>query len=147
MPDGFTPTALQRLSLDTIAPNSFVGAVAAPAADGTLRAVYVAVLPDSLRGAADGHYDWDLAPGTSMTNATVVSAVQSTSGRKLNLVYKGQPIDIVVPADAPIISNIAATRDDLKPGAKVFINATKTGDGVFTALRVTVSKDGVDPPQ
>jgi hypothetical protein len=147
LPEGFNPTALKRLSMDEIKPNSYVATVAAPAADGTLQSVYVAVFSEAQRGVGEGHYDWDLAPGTSMTNATVTSAVQATAGRKLTMIYKGTPIDIVVPADAPIIQSIPASRDDLKPGAKIFSVVSKTGDNAYTAVRITVSKDGVNPPQ
>jgi len=147
LPDGLEPSALKRLTMDAITPNSFVATVAAPAADGTLQSLYVAVFPEAMRGRGEGHYDWDLAPGTSMTNATVTSMVQAASGRKLSMIYKGTPIDIVVPDNALIIGTIPASRADLKPGAKVFIVADKTGENTFVATRITVSKDGVDPPQ
>lgn len=147
LPENFTPSALQRLSFEAITPNSFIATVAAPDAQGVLRAYYVAVFPESMRGTGEGHYDWDLAPGTSMTNATVTAIVQASAGRKLSLVYKGTPIEIVVPPETPIIRTVPASRDDLKPGARVFIVATKTGEGQFSATRVTVGKDGVDPPQ
>ena len=82
-----------------------------------------------------------------MTNATVTSPVASASGRKLSLVYKGTPIEIAVPEKALIVAPATASRADLRPGAKVFITATKGADDAFTASRVTVGKDGVDPPQ
>ncbi len=147
LPDGFKPTALKRLSINDIAPNSFVATVAGPADDGTLKSVYVLVFPESARGTGEGHYDWDLGPGTSMTNATVTSVVQATSGRKLTMVYKGTPIEIVVPPEAPILSSIPASRDDLTPGAAVYLTVTKTAEGAYTANRITVGKDGVNPPQ
>jgi hypothetical protein len=147
LPDGLQPTALKRITIDAITPNSFVATVAIPAADGTLHSSYVAVFPESMRGVGEGHYDWDLAPGTSMTNATVTSIVSAKAGRKLTMVYKGTPIDIVVPDGTPIITNIPATRYDLKPGAKVFITAIRNEDGSYKASRITVGKDGVDPPQ
>jgi hypothetical protein len=82
-----------------------------------------------------------------MTNATVTSFVQANAGHKLSLVYKGTPIDLAVPADAPILTFTTASRADLKPGAKVLVNANKVSDGVYNGLRVTVGKDGVNPPQ
>jgi len=147
LPADLQPSALKRLTIDTIAPNSFIATVAEPAAGGTLQAVYVAVFPESQRGTGEGHSEWDLAPGSTMTNATVTSVLQASSGRKLSLVYKGTPIDVVVPPDAPIIQTIPATRADLKPGAKVFIAGTTAADGSITPRRITVGKDGVDPPQ
>jgi hypothetical protein len=147
LPDGFKPAALKRLSISDISTNSFVATVAEPAPDGTLKADYVQVFPEALRGTGEGHYDWDLAPGSTMTNATVTSMVSSNAGRKLTMVYKGTPIDITVPADTPIVTGIPAELSDLKPGAKVFARGTKTSDGSYTAQRITVSKDGVNPPQ
>jgi hypothetical protein len=147
LPDGFNPTALKRLTMADIKPNSYVATVAAPAADGTLQSVYVTVFSEAQRGTGEGHFDWDLAPGTSMTNATVTSAVSATNGQKLTMVYKGTPIEIVVPESAPILTGTPASRDDLKQGAKIFSIVTKTGENAYAASRMTVSKDGVNPPQ
>ena len=147
LPAGFQPSALKKLGFDDIKPNSYVASVAAPNAAGELQAVYVNVFSEAQRGVGEGHYDWDLMPGSSMTNATVTAIVTPGAGRKLSLVYKGTPIEITVPPSAIIMTGIPASRDDLKPGAKVFITATKAADGSLTASRVTVGKDGVDPPQ
>jgi hypothetical protein len=147
LPEGFKPAALKRLSMSDISTNSFVATVAEPAPDGTLKAVYVQVFPEAQRGTGEGHSNWDLAPGSTMTNATVTSMVSSNAGRKLTMVYKGTPIDITVPADTPIVTGIPAELSDLKPGAKVFARGIKTEDGSYTAQRITVSKDGVNPPQ
>lgn len=146
LPPNLQPTSLARRDFSDIGPNSFIATVASPDASGTLQALYVMILPEALRGAGEGHYDWDLAPGTSMTNATVAAPITSAAGRKLSLVYKGTPIDIAVPAKAPILAPASATRADLRPGAKVFITAAKGADGAFTAARVMVGKDGIDPP-
>ena len=147
LPDGFQPTALKVVPISSIKPNDFVATVASPAADGTLQSTYVLIFPEALRGSGEGHHNWDLAPGSSMTNATVTSTVKSSSGRTLKMVYKGTPIDVVVPPSAPTLVGIPATRADLKPGAKVFSVANKQADGSYLAFRVTVAKNGVNPPQ
>ena len=147
LPTTLEPVAYKRVGLDAVTPNSFIGAVATPGADGSLQAAYVLIFPEALRGSGEGHYDWDLAPGTTMTNATVTSFVQASAGHKLSLVSKGTPIELSVPADAPILTFISASRTDLKPGAKVLINANEVSTGVYNGLRVTVGKDGVNPPQ
>ena len=41
----------------------------------------------------------------------------------------------------------AGTRADLKPGETIFSGARLDNEGKFMASRVTVSKDGVKPPQ
>ena len=147
LPPNLQPTSLARRDFSDIGPNSFIATVASPDASGTLQALYVMIFPEAMRGVGEGHYDWDLAPGSSMTNATVTAPVTSAAGRKLSLVYKGAPIEIAVPAKAPILAPAPATRADLRPSAKVFITATKGADGAFTASRVMVGKDGIDPPQ
>ncbi len=147
LPDGFKPGALKRMAMSDIKADTFVATVATPQPDGTLVASYLQILPDSLRGTAQGHYDWDLAPGSTMTNAIVSSMVSANSGEKLTMAYKGTPIDIVVPVGVPIIMGIPAEMSDLKPGAKVFARGVRNADGTFTVQRVTVSKDGIDPPQ
>jgi hypothetical protein len=82
-----------------------------------------------------------------MTNAIVSSVVAGKDGRKLSMTYKGTPIDVVVPLDVPVISGVPASRADLVVGAKVFIVGTATGEAIYTATRVVVGKDGVNPPQ
>lgn len=146
LPEGLQPGALKRLSLDAIGPDSFIATVAAPDAEGVLTAIYVQVLPDNLRATNQLHTDWDLAPGTSMTNAIVSSIVSAKTGRKLSMTYKGTPIEVVVPENVPVITGIPASRADLVPGARVFVVTQKTETG-YVAQRIAVGKDGVNPPQ
>jgi hypothetical protein len=40
----------------------------------------------------------------TMTNATVTGAVESQSGRDLNLSYKGGSVKVMVPPDAPVVT-------------------------------------------
>ena len=48
--------------------------------------------------------------------------------------------------NAPVVTPVPADRADLKPGATVFLSATRAADGALSASRITVSKDGVAPP-
>jgi len=146
-PAALQPGALQRSDISQIKPNDFVASVAAPAADGSLQAAYVMIFPEAMRGRGEGHYDWDLGGGTTMTNATVSSVVTAKAERVLSLVYHNTPIEIVVPLTAPVLVPIPASRADLKPGARVFIAAERAADGSLTAQRIVVGKDGIDPPQ
>jgi len=144
--DKYTVGALKKVDIAAIAPGTFVGIAAAPAPGGGWRALEVLLFPEAGRGTGEGHYDWDLAPGTSMTNATVTAAVNSTDGHKVNLNYKSGNIDIVIPDGTPLVTPTQADRSDAKPGAAVLIFATKAADGSLTASRMTVEKDGVKPP-
>jgi hypothetical protein len=139
--------SLARASLADIRPNSFVGIVGVPMEGGRLRAVEVLIFPEALRGAGEGQGPWDLLPESTMTNATVADTVASVDGATLTVKYKGSEQPVFVPADAPIVTPAAADRSDLKPGAKVFIGrATKQADGSYAANRITVAKNGVEPP-
>ena len=56
---------------------------------GKLVALEVLVFPEAGRGTSEGHFEWDLAPGSTMTNANVDTVVEAVEGRKLKLSYKG----------------------------------------------------------
>jgi hypothetical protein len=137
---------MKKLDLSAVAPGTFIGTAAKPGANGELEALEVVVFPEARRGTGEGHYDWDLAPGTSMTNANVDAAVESKNGRELTLSYKGGSVKVVVPPDVPVVTFDAADRSDLKPGTPVFIVARKAEDGMLSAAFVAVGKDGVAPP-
>ncbi|MCW3474244.1 hypothetical protein [Limobrevibacterium gyesilva] len=144
--DNLRVSALKNVELSEIAPGTFIGTAAIPGPDGGLQAQEVLLFPEAARGSGEGHYAWDLAPGGTMTNATVASQVQGKSGRDLTLTYKGGSVVVTVPPGVPIVTPIPAERTDLKPGAAVFLSATKMPDGTYTTAGVTVGKNGVNPP-
>ncbi len=144
--DPLTVSTVKKVELASITPGTYVGIATRTGANGEAQALEVLVFPETMRGAGEGHYPWDLEPGSMMTNGTVDATVQATSGRELSVVYKGTTGKIVVPPNAPIVTFAPAERADLKPGAPVFFSAVKTADGKLTASRVTVGKDGVAPP-
>ena len=109
-------------------------------------AIEVLVFPEAMRGAGEGHYAWDLEPGSMMTNGTVTGVVEAKSGRELSLSFKGSSNKIIVPPGVPIVTFAPAERADLKPGAPVMFGATKNAAGELAASRITVGKDGVAPP-
>ena len=141
-----TVSAVKALDLAAIQPGSYIGAASEVGPDGQLQAIEVLVFPEAARGAGEGHRDWDLKPGSLMTNATVATAAQRTAGRDVELTYKDGSKKLHVPAGAPVVTFVPAERADLKPGAPVFLTATKNADGSLSAARVVVGKDGVAPP-
>ena len=144
--DPVAVASVKKIDLDAITPNSFIGTATRTGADGKLTALEVLVFPESMRGTGEGFYPWDLEPGSMMTNGTVKGAVTASSGRELTIGFKDSSNTVYVPPTAPVVTFAPATRDDLKPGAPVFLAATKDADGKLTAARVTVGKDGVAPP-
>ncbi|WP_034293432.1 hypothetical protein [Herbaspirillum sp. RV1423] len=138
-------SSVKSLDLSAIKQGSFIGTAGKPTANGGIQALEVVVFPEEARGAGEGHYDWDLLPGSSMTNATVSAVVSDNAGRDLNLTYQGKDIKIQVPKDVPVVTFVPATLQDVKPGLAVFAVATRGGDD-WNAARIVVEKDGVKPP-
>ncbi|HXT78951.1 MAG TPA: hypothetical protein VN702_05250 [Acetobacteraceae bacterium] len=139
--------ALKNVDPASIKPGTYIGTATRPGKAGGLPvALEVFVFPESGRGAGEGHYPWDLAPDTMMTNGTISGMVQSTDGHHLVLTYKGGTTTVLMPADIPIVTPTPAERSDLKPGTPVFLTAVPNAEGHLSASRVVVGKDGVAPP-
>ena len=144
--DNFAVSAIVRRNLAAVVPGAFVGTATMPNPDGTLRALEVLVFPEAARGSGEGHYPWDLQPGSMMTNATVSDVVAVDAARRMTLRYKDGEKVVVVPPDAPIVSFEPGDRAMLVPGAHVILGAARQPDGTLTASRISVGKDGLVPP-
>src|SRR5450830_1618179 len=138
-------SSVKSLDLASIKQGSFIGTAGKPTANGGIEALEVVVFPEEARGTGEGHYDWDLLPGSSMTNATVSAVVSGNAGRDLDLVYQGKNIKIKVPPNVPVVTFVPATVQDVKPGLAVFAVAVRAGDD-WNAARLVLEKDGVKPP-
>ena len=135
-----------KASLADIKQNSFVGVTAMAQPDGSLNAVEVHIFPESMRGTGEGHYPWDLQPQSTMTNANVEEVVSAVDGRTLTLKYKDGEKKITVSANAPIVAYVPGDKNDIKPGAKVFIVAVKQADGTYQGRAWRIGRDGLTPP-
>ena len=137
--------AVKNIKLAEIEKGAYIGAATKTAPGGKLVAVEVLVFPEEARGTGEGHYAWDLLPGSMMTNANVDTVMQSVDGRTLKLSYKGGTKEVDVPEKTPVVTFAPATRTDLVVGKKVFVvaNGAQTE---FVAARIFVEKDGVAPP-
>ena len=69
--DQYVVTAVILIDIAAIKPGTYVGTATMPQPDGGQRALEVLVFPETARGSGEGHYPWDLQPGSMMTNATV----------------------------------------------------------------------------
>lgn len=143
--DNLVVNEVLPIELAAIQPNSFVGVGSMPQPDGTLRALEVLVFPESARGSNEGHYPWDLQPGSMMTNATVADVAAAPQGRQLRLRYKDGEKTVVVPADAPVVTFKPGDRNLLVAGARIIVTA-QLRDGKPTALRVLAGRNGFTPP-
>lgn len=144
--ESYVVTGVVKVGIEAITPNAFVGAATMPQSDGTQTALEVLVFPESGRGSGEGHYPWDLQPGSMMTNATVAEVVAVGPSRRMTLRYKDGEKVIVVPSSVPIVTFEPGDRAMLKAGAHVLLTAARQPDGSLTAARVAVGKDGLVPP-
>jgi len=140
-------SAIKAIELSAIAPGSYIGTAAMGSPAGGFTALEVLVFPEAARGTGEGRFPWDLAPDSTMINATVSTvAVAAGAGRELLVTHKGETSKVTVPVGVPVVTITPADRSLLVPGAPVFIGAQKAADGSLTAARVTAGKDGVAPP-
>jgi hypothetical protein len=137
--------AVKPFDAETIKPGTYVGAAGTSTASG-IEATEVMVFREERRGTGEGHYDWDLAPGSTMTGATVTSITDKQGARDFNLSYGDKTLTISVPESAPVVTFAPAAFDDLKPGAAVFVVAVPGDHGQINAASVVVEKNGVKPP-
>ena len=138
-------SALKPAKLSDAKVGSYVGTPALMCGDGKLIATSMIVFPEAARGTAEGHFAYDFGPQSTMTNANVVSVVTGTSGRELNLSYKGGSSTVTVPENVPVVTPVPAARTDLTAGKKVFVVVTPGAGGVYDAHVLFVEKDGVVP--
>jgi len=139
--------AIVKSSMADIKPGMFVGSTGVTQPDGSQKAIEVHIFPESMRGTGEGHYDWDLKPNTKMTNANVEQTVAGTDGPVLSVKYKDGEKKLLVTPETVVVSYVAGSKDDLKPGIKVFVGAAKKQpDGTVQTPRITYGKDGLTPP-
>ncbi|SES47575.1 hypothetical protein [Rhizobium sp. NFR03] len=143
--DDWKVAGVADANVTDIKPGDFVGIASLPKADGGDGALEVLIFPPAMKGLGEGSYGWDLKPDSSMTNATVADAVRGVDGRTVTVTYHGKEKKIAIPDGTPVVTIAAATKDDLIPGAVVFITAEKAATGPI-AHQVVVGKNGVVPP-
>lgn len=143
--DGWKVSSVANAKVTDIKPGDFVGIASLPKEGGGDGALEVLIFPPALKGAGEGSYGWDLKPNSSMTNATVADAVKGVDGRTVTVSYHGKEKKISIPDGTPVVTFAPATKDDLAPGAVVFIPAEKAANGMI-AHQVLVGKNGVVPP-
>jgi len=146
MADNVNVVALIKASLADIKPGSFVGSTAMPEQDGSWKAVEVHIFPEAMRGTGEGDRAYDYKPKSTMTNGTVGDAVSNINGATMTLQYKEGEKKIDVTPETVIVTYVPGSKDELKPGAKIYIpGATKLEDGSLMTARINVGR-GVAPP-
>ena len=147
---GLTPTwsvaVMKPVAIDAIQPGSFIGTAEMPKKDGTSgKSLEVHVFPPGVK-MGEGHYGWDLKPGSMMTNGTVGTVVAGKKGsRELDVSYSYGKRHITVPATVPVVQITGGTRELVKVGTPVFMVVQKTPNGLM-AGSVSVGENGAKPP-
>jgi len=138
-------TMISRMKLEDIKQGSYIGVAGMPEPDGSQKAVSINIFPETARGLAEGFTPYDLQPNSTMTNAAVAEMVEANDGRTLLLKYKDGEKKIIVTSQTQISTFGPGNRDDLKPGVKVIVNATKAEDGSLQSRGMQYGRDGLQP--
>ena len=146
---GLAPTwsvaVMKPVAPDAIQAGSFIGTAEMPQKDGTGKSLEVHVFPPGVK-MGEGHYGWDLKPGSMMTNGTVGTVVAGKKGsRQLEVNYSYGKRTITVPANVPIVQITAGKREMVKVGAPVFMVVQKGANGQLMAGSVSVGENGAKP--
>ena len=141
-PDAQVVTA-KKVSADEFKPGSYVGVTSVKGADGRLVAKRVHALGPQV---PQMHAAWDSIPDSMMTNSNITGITKMGGGSELTLQNKEGEQKILVNSATEYYNFVPGTRADLKKGETIFTGARVDGDKLLTQ-RVTVSKDGVKPPQ
>jgi hypothetical protein len=142
----WTVTVVKRVNMDAIQPGSFIGTAEMPNPDGTGKSLEVHVFPPGVK-MGEGHYGWDLKPGSMMTNGTVGQVVKGKRGsRELDVSYSYGQRHITVPANVPIVQFTGGSHEQVKSGTPVFMVVQKGKNGGLIAGSVVIGENGVKPP-
>jgi hypothetical protein len=137
--------AIVKSTMADIKPGMFVGSTGMPQPDGSQKAIEVHIFPESMRGTGEGHYDWDLKPKSTMTNAK--QTVAGVEGPVLSVKYKDGEKKLVVTPETTVVTYVAGDKAELKPGIKIFVGAAKKQpDGTLQTPRITYGREGLAPP-
>jgi len=136
---------MHPVDLTAIKPGSFIGTTEIEKPGGGGESLEVHVFPPGVK-IGEGHYAWDLKPGSNMTNGTVHTVMSAGKGRELDVEYPTGVRHITVPATVPVVMIGAGDRAMIKPGVSLFIHPTKAPDGSWIADRILIGEKGEAPP-
>ncbi len=143
---------LEKKTVADIKDNTFIGTTAVKDSAGRWQASEVHIFPESMRGAGEGHYAWDM-PESTMTNAAVTGTAASRDGRTLRLKYSTSQgaatageVEVQITEKTAIVAFIPGDRTLLVRGATVFALAVPQTDSAATAVALVVETRGVKPP-
>jgi hypothetical protein len=149
--DNVRVAGVVKAALTDVKADANVAITSKPRPDGTLEAVELRIAPAG-QPFNSFHSEWDLMPNSFMTNGALQTSVAGVDGQTLTVKYKvkdkpDEEKKIVVTPKTIIATTVAGTKDDLKPGLKVFVaGAPKLPDGSLDVAAIQVEKE-IPPPQ
>jgi hypothetical protein len=144
LPETVNVSGTKAFSLSDVKPGMVLGVTTIKRADGETVAIDVRPIPAT---APLGLSPFDLAAGSTMTNATLEGQAVLANGSELVLNYKSGTVKVLVPPGTPMSQSAPGSRADIKPGETIFIVARIGAGDKLTAARVQVSTNGVKPTQ
>ena len=138
-------SVLKAIKVSSIKPGSFIGSAEMPQKNGTGRSLEVHVFPPGVK-AGEGHYAWDLKPGSMMTNGTVGKVVAKPKGLQLEVSYPSGQRHLVVPKGTPIVEITPGEPAMVKVGIPVFAILGKAPDGSDIVGGLSIGEHGATPP-
>jgi hypothetical protein len=137
---------LEKRTMADIKDNTFVGATAVKNRDGRWEATEVHIFPESMRGAGEGHYAWDL-PESTMTNGAATGVVAKGRGGSMKVHHAGGDVDIDVTKRTAIVALTPGSRALLVPRATIMaLVVPAQNGGIPTAVAIIAETNGVKPP-
>src|SRR2546421_404192 len=86
------------------------------------------------------------AQETVRIRGTVEQTVAGVDGPTLSVKYKDGEKKLVVGPDTVVVTYVMGSKDDLKPGTKIFVSAAKKqADGSLQTPRITYGRNGAGP--
>jgi hypothetical protein len=138
-------TGMSRMKPEDVKQGSYIGVAGMPEADGSQKAISVMIFPEAARGLGDGFGPYDLQPNSTMTNAAVAEMVEAKDGMALTVKYKSGEKKIILTSETQYGTFSPGSKDELKPGVKVIVTATKAEDGSLQSNRMAYGRDGFTP--
>ena len=148
--DNVAVITLVKKSIADIKAGDYVASTGVKGTDGKIHAIEVRIFPESLRGAGEGQYPWDLKPDSIMTNATVGKVDQAPQGPVLHVTYKGTESEYTVGPDVPVLANgpgdigLLSHVGEIAQLPNQFVNARYDRSSCYNATIRNVSKNLVD---
>lgn len=145
MAPDFTVMVFKAISIDDVKPDDYLSIPSVTAADGGKEALAINVFPEAMKGTAEGVSEWDIAPDSEMTNATVGKLESQGGDHTIVVSYNGEDETVSVPQDTPITTFGPDPSRTLAVGDKAVFFGKEEG-GRYSAGRAAVAQDGSLPP-